>query len=82
MTNELIQSGIDAVKDLNDLILKWAKEGFNDEEGLTAQGDLEKITDVIQESFLDMIKVDAMREQIKTMNQTLDEHLSRVSLKY
>lgn len=77
MTSELIQSGIDAIKDLNDLILKWAKEGFNDKEGLVAQKDLEKITDVVQESFLDMIKVDTMREQIKTMNQTLDAHLNR-----
>ncbi len=77
MTNELLQSGIDAIKDLNDLILKWAKEGFNDKEGLTAQKDLEKITDVVQESFLDMVKVDAMREQIKTINQTLDAHLNR-----
>ena len=77
MTNELIQSGIDAIKDLNDLILKWATEGFNEKEGLMAQKDLEKITDVVQESFLDMIKVDAMREQIKTMNQTLDAHLNR-----
>ena len=77
MTNELIQNGIDAIKDLNDLILKWAKQGFNDKEGLVAQKDLEKITDVVQESFLDMIKVDAMREQIKTMNQTLDAHLNR-----
>ena len=77
MTNELIQNGIDAIKDLNDLILKWAKQGFNDKEGLVAQKDLEKITDVVQESFLDMIKVDAMREQIKTMNQTLDTHLNR-----
>ena len=77
MTNELIQSGIDAIKDLNDLILKWAKKGFNEKEGLMAQKDLEKITDVVQESFLDMVKVDAMREQIKTMNQTLDAHLSK-----
>ena len=77
MTNELIQNGIDAIKDLNDLILNWAKEGFNDKEGLVAQKDLKKITDVVQESFLDMIKVDAMREQIKTMNQTLDAHLNR-----
>ena len=77
MTNELIQSGIDAIKDLNDLILKWANEGFNDKEGLVAQKDLEKITDVVQESFLDMVKIDAMREQIKTMNQTLDAHLNR-----
>ena len=77
MTNELIQSGIDAIKDLNDLILKWATKGFNEKEGLMAQKDLEKITDVVQESFLDMIKVDAMREQIKTMNQTLDAHLNR-----
>ena len=77
MTNELIQSGIDAIKDLNDLILKWANQGFNDKEGLVAQKDLEKITDVVQESFLDMVKVDAMREQIKTMNQTLDAHLNR-----
>lgn len=77
MTNELIQSGIDAIKDLNDLILKWAKEGFNDKEGLLAQKDLEKIADVVQESFLDMVKVDAMREQIKTINQTLDTHLNR-----
>ena len=77
MTNELLQSGIDAIKDLNDLILKWANEGFNDKEGLVAQKDLEKITDVVQESFLDMVKVDTMREQIKTMNQTLDAHLNR-----
>lgn len=77
MTNELIQNGIDAIKDLNDLILKWATEGFNKKEGLVAQKDLEKITDVVQESFLDMVKVDAMREQIKTMNQTLDAHLNR-----
>jgi hypothetical protein len=77
MTNELIQNGIDAIKDLNDLILKWATEGFNEKEGLMAQKDLEKITDIVQESFLDMIKVDAMREQIKTMNQTLDAHLNR-----
>ena len=77
MTNELLQSGIDAIKDLNDLILKWGKEGFNDKEGLVAQKDLEKITDVVQESFLDMVKVDAMREQIKTMNQTLDSHLNK-----
>lgn len=77
MTNELIQNGIDAIKDLNDLILKWATKGFNEKEGLVAQKDLEKITDVVQESFLDMVKVDAMREQIKTMNQTLDAHLNR-----
>lgn len=77
MTNELIQSGINAIKDLNDLILKWATEGFNDKEGLVAQKDLEKITDIVQESFLDMIKVDAMREQIKTINQTLDAHLNK-----
>ena len=77
MTNELIQNGIDAIKDLNDLILKWATKGFNEKEGLMAQKDLEKITDVVQESFLDMVKVDAMREQIKTMNQTLDAHLNR-----
>lgn len=77
MTNELIQSGIDAIKDLNDLILKWANEGFNDKEGLMAQKDLEKITDIVQESFLDMVKVDAMREQIKTINQTLDAHLNK-----
>ena len=78
MTNELLQSGIDAIKDLNNLILKWAKEGFNDKEGLVAQKDLGKITDVVQESFLDMVKVDTMREQIKTMNQTLDAHLKRL----
>lgn len=77
MTNELLQNGIDAIKDLNDLILKWAKKGFNDKEGLMAQKDLEKITDVVQESLLDMVKVDAMREQIKTMNQTLDAHLNK-----
>ena len=77
MTNELIQNGIDAIKDLNDLILKWAKSGFDSKEGLVAQKDLEKITDVVQESFLDMVKVDTMREQIKTMNQTLDAHLNR-----
>lgn len=77
MTNELIQNGIDAIKDLNDLILKWSKKGFNYKEGLVAQKDLEKITDVVQESFLDMVKVDAMREQIKTMNQTLEAHLNR-----
>lgn len=77
MTNELLQSGIDAIKDLNDLILKWANEGFNDKEGLVAQKDLEKITDIVQESFLDMVKVDTMREQINTMNQTLDAHLNK-----
>ena len=77
MTNELIQSGIDAIKELNDFILKCATEGFNDKEGLMAQKDLEKITDVVQESFLDMVKVDTMREQIKTMNQTLNAHLKR-----
>ena len=77
MTGELIQGGIDAVKDLNDLILKWAKEGVNEKEALSAQKDLEKITDIIQESLLDMVKVDSMREQIKTMNQTLDAHLSK-----
>ena len=77
MTNELIQNGIDAIKDLNDLILKWATEGFNEKEGLMAQKDLEKITDIVQESFLDMVKVDTMREQIKTMNQTLDAHLNK-----
>lgn len=77
MTNELLQSGIDAIKDLNNLILKWTKEGFSDKEVLTAQKDLKKITDVVQEAFLDMVKVDAMSEQIKTMNQTLDEHLNK-----
>ena len=77
MTNELLQSGIDAVKDLNNLILKWAKDGFNDREALSAQKDLEKITDIIQESLLDMVRADAIREQIKTMNQTLDAHLNR-----
>ena len=77
MTNELLQGGINAIKDLNNLILKWTKKGFSDKEVLTAQKDLEKITDVVQEAFLDMVKVDAMREQIKTMNQTLDEHLNK-----
>lgn len=77
MTNELLQSGIDAIKDLNDLILKWATEGFNEKEGLIAQKDLSALTDVIQESLLDMVRADALKDKVKVMNEILSEHLNR-----
>ena len=43
--------------------------------------DLETLTDIMQEAFMDTIKLDEVNERIKSMNEQLNRHLDRLSAK-
>lgn len=80
MTSELLNKGIDAVKEIANISAKSVEDNKIDlKVARDIQKRLEILTDVLEEVFKDMVRVDNMREQIKNMNVKLDEHLNRVS---
>lgn len=80
MTSELLNEGIDAVKEIANISAKGVEDNKIDlKVARDIQKRLETLTDVLEEVFKDMVRVDNMREQIKNMNVKLDEHLNRIS---
>ena len=78
MTSELLNKGIDAVKEIANISAKGIEDNKIDlKVARDIQKRLETLTDVLEEVFKDMVRVDNMREQIKNMNVKLDEHLNR-----
>lgn len=78
MTSELLNKGIDAVKEIANISAKGVEDNKIDlKVAKDIQKRLETLTDVLEEVFKDMVRVDNMREQIKNMNIKLDEHLNR-----
>lgn len=78
MTGELLNSGIDALKDINNVVIKFSeRDDVNNHDVAQIQEDLNILTDVLHQAFLDMISVDDMREKIRIMNETLEKHLNR-----
>ena len=78
MTSELLNKGIDAVKEIANICAKSVEDNKIDlKVARDIQKRLETLTDVFEEVFKDMIRVNNMREQIKNMNVKLDEHLNR-----
>lgn len=78
MTGELLNSGIDALKDINNIIMRFSERDENNNHDVAQiQNDLKILTDVLNQAFLDMVSVDDMREKIRIMNKTLEEHLSK-----
>lgn len=78
MTSELLSKGIDALKDINNIIMKISERDENNNHDVAQiQNDLNILTDVLHQAFLDMVSVDDMREKIRIMNETLDKHLSK-----
>jgi hypothetical protein len=78
MTSELLNKGIDAVKEIANISAKGVEDNKIDlKVARDIQKRLETLTDVLEEVFKDMVRVDNMREQIKNMNIKLDEHLNR-----
>lgn len=78
MTSELLNKGIDAVKEIANISTKGIEDNKIDlKVARDIQKRLETITDVLEEVFKDMVRVDNMREQIKNINIKLDEHLNR-----
>ena len=78
MTGELLNKGIGATRTINDIVLTLSKKKENVALCRRIQECLSTITDILQESLVDMVKLDNMKEQIKVINNTLDEHLKRV----
>ncbi len=80
MTSELLNKGIDAVKEIANISAKSVEDNKIDlKVAKDIQKRLETLTDVLEEVFKDMVRVDNMRERIKNMNINLDEHLNRIS---
>ncbi|MBR2832989.1 MAG: hypothetical protein IKE75_00870 [Bacilli bacterium] len=78
MTGELLNNGIDALKDINNIIMKFSeRDENNNHDVVQIQEDLKILTDVIHQVFIDMVSVDDMREKIRIINETLEEHLSK-----
>lgn len=78
MTSELLNKGIDALKNINTLIMNFSERDENNNHDVAQiQGNLKILTDVLQQAFLDMVSIDDMKEKIKIMNETLEKHLNR-----
>ena len=78
MTGELLNSGISALKDVNNVVMRFSERDENNNHDVAQiQEDLRVLTDVLHQAFLDMVSVDDMREKIKIMNETLEKHLNR-----
>lgn len=78
MTGELLDSGINALKDINNVVMNFSERDENNNHDVAQiQKDLRILTDVLHQAFLDMVSVDDMREKIRIMNETLEEHLSK-----
>lgn len=74
MTGELLNSGINALKDINNVVMRFSEKDENNNHDVTQiQRDLKILTDVLQQAFLDMISVDDMREKISN----LEKHLNK-----
>jgi hypothetical protein len=79
MTTVLLNKGIDAVKTVNDTISDMIDHNEIDTRRCSKiQESLNIIVDVLQECFVDMVKVDSMREQLKIINETLEKHLNKI----
>ena len=80
MTGELLESGIGALKDINNIIMNFCERSEeNNHDVAVIQKDLEILTDVLHQAFLDMVEVNTMREKIKVMNDTIERHLEMFS---
>ena len=78
MTSELLSKGIDALKDINNIIMKISeRDENNNHDVVQIQNNLNILTDVLHQAFIDMVSVDDMREKIRIINETLEEHLSK-----
>ena len=78
MTGELLNSGIDALKDINNVVMRFSeRDENNNHDVVQIQDNLKILTDVLHQAFLDMVSVDDMKEKIRIMNETLEEHLSK-----
>lgn len=78
MTGELLNSGIGALTDINKVVMKFSERDENNNHDVAQiQEDLRILTDVLHQTFLDMVSVDDMREKIRIMNETLEKHLNR-----
>ena len=81
MTGELLNKGIDATKTINNFIMDMLdNEKISTYECDKIQKCLNTITDILQECFVDMVKLEDMKKQIKIINNTLEEHLKRLTL--
>ena len=73
-----LNSGISALKDINNVVMRFSERDENNNHDVAQiQEDLRILTDVLHQTFLDMVSVDDMREKIKIMNETLEKHLNR-----
>ena len=80
MTGELLNSGIDALKDINNIVMNFSeRDESNNHDVAQIQEDLRVLTDVLHQVFLDMITADEVMEKIRVMNETLDKYLDRIS---
>ena len=78
MTSELLNSGIDALKDINNVVMKFSeRDEENNHDVVQIQEDLRILTDVIHQVFLDMVSADEIREKLRVMNETLDNYINR-----
>ena len=71
MTGDKISKGCTAIKHISEVV---DVEAYN-----KIEKDLEILTDIMQEAFMDTIKLDEVNERIKSMNEQLNRHLDRLS---
>ena len=75
MTGILLNSGIDAVKEINEINLTLMKN----EDNLAFCKRIEKclmtLTDVLQEAFMDMVRVDKINERIEELNKRMSDDM-------
>lgn len=72
MTGDKISKGCTAIKHIGEVV---NVEVYNE-----IEKDLEVLTDIMQEAFLDMVKMEDVNEKIKMMNEKLSSHLDRLSV--
>lgn len=79
MTGELLNKSIDALKDINTIVMKFSeRDSENNHDVAQIQHDLSILTDLIHQVFLDMVSADEIREKIRVMNETLDKYLDKI----
>ena len=72
MTGDKISKGCTAIKHISEVVNGKA---YNE-----IEKDLEVLTDIMQEAFLDMVKMEDVNEKIKMMNEQLSSHLDKLSV--
>ena len=77
MTGDKLMQGISATKVINEVVLTMLDNPDNKAYCKRIQGCLETITDVLQEVFIDMVKMDKITEQLAELNGKLEEHLKK-----